>query len=102
LTAHKVHRVFALAFDPASATAVVDVTDTLDQKLRALRAHASQMGDWDPTDMIREWAVAAAEGMPFEMGETFKVVTLGHGDASHQDVVADAAQPANFPDTAES
>lgn len=98
LAAHKVHRVFALAFDPAAATSVVDITDTFDRKLRALRAHASQMGDWDPTDMMREWAAGAAEGMPFEMGETFKVVTLVHEDASHQDVVADGAPWSDAPD----
>jgi LmbE family N-acetylglucosaminyl deacetylase len=34
----------------------VDITDTIDIKLEALNAHASQMRDGDPSDMIRTWA----------------------------------------------
>jgi LmbE family N-acetylglucosaminyl deacetylase len=51
---HKVHAVYIAWAEPRDTW--VDITDTIDLKIAALKRHASQMGDWDPTDMIREWA----------------------------------------------
>jgi LmbE family N-acetylglucosaminyl deacetylase len=34
----------------------VDIADVLDIKLAALREHKSQLGPWDPAEMITEWA----------------------------------------------
>ncbi len=54
LEPHKVREVYlAGAKDPDVA---IDISDHLDTKLRALQAHASQLGDWDPAPMLREWA----------------------------------------------
>lgn len=36
----------------------IDITDFMDKKIEALRAHKSQLGDWDPDKEIREWAAA--------------------------------------------
>ena len=54
----------------------VDISATLDLKITALRKHASQLGDWDPTEMMREWAAETGkeQGLPF--AEAFKVMTL--------------------------
>ncbi|MBI4638739.1 MAG: PIG-L family deacetylase [Candidatus Rokubacteria bacterium] len=38
------------------ADTFVDIAGVLDVKIRALREHRSQMGDWDPSAMIRGWA----------------------------------------------
>src|SRR5438094_836734 len=38
------------------ADTFVDISTTLDLKIRALREHRSQMGDWDPAPMVRGWA----------------------------------------------
>ncbi len=46
---------------PATADTWIDISDTIDLKIAALKAHASQMGDWDPTDMIKEWAKGDGE-----------------------------------------
>ena len=40
----------------------VDIGAVLDVKLAALREHRSQMGDWDPAEMITQWA--AEQGRP--------------------------------------
>jgi len=34
----------------------VDITSTIEVKIEALRQHKSQMGDWDPAEMIHKWA----------------------------------------------
>ncbi|MCL5966284.1 MAG: PIG-L family deacetylase [Deltaproteobacteria bacterium] len=70
---HKVQAVFvAMTFFP---NVWIDVTDTIDTKILALRAHASQMGGWDPAGMIREWGRREAERAGWASGG-------GTGDAS--------------------
>lgn len=46
---------------------LLDVTDTFDRKIAALRCHASQLGDWDPEPMVRQVAAdrGATVGVPF-------------------------------------
>jgi LmbE family N-acetylglucosaminyl deacetylase len=34
----------------------VDITPYMETKIAALRAHASQMGEWDPGPMVQQWA----------------------------------------------
>jgi LmbE family N-acetylglucosaminyl deacetylase len=54
----------------------VDITSTLQLKIAALKKHASQLGDWDPTREITAWAAETgkAKGMP--AAEAYKVMTL--------------------------
>jgi LmbE family N-acetylglucosaminyl deacetylase len=54
----------------------VDISSTLDLKIAALKKHASQLGDWDPTDMIREWAADTGKEPGLSAAEAFKVMTL--------------------------
>jgi len=54
----------------------VDICETLDLKIAALKKHASQLGDWDPTDMLREWAAYTGKERGLEFAESFKVMTL--------------------------
>ncbi|HEY8445987.1 MAG TPA: PIG-L deacetylase family protein [Thermomicrobiales bacterium] len=55
----------------------IDITRYLDKKIAALRAHASQLGEWDPEEMVRQWA--SEEGKranpPVEYAESFKRFT---------------------------
>jgi len=59
----------------------IDVTDTFDRKIAALRAHHSQTAHRDDLeDMIRGWLTITAEaaGMPEgRLAEAYKVVTTG-------------------------
>ncbi|MGH6692132.1 MAG: PIG-L deacetylase family protein, partial [Gammaproteobacteria bacterium] len=54
LEPHKVTRVFI--HGATAPDAFVDIGETLDLKLAALREHRSQLGEWDPKDMLTEWA----------------------------------------------
>src|SRR5213594_2775201 len=54
LEPHHVKRVFI--HGAPRPDAFVDISSTLDAKLAALREHKSQMGQWDPADMITAWA----------------------------------------------
>ncbi len=56
---------------------IIDITDTFDRKILALKAHKSQVGDFDGLEeRLRERAQEIAEGLDFELGESFKVVQM--------------------------
>lgn len=74
LKAHKVRKIFATAW--ADADTFVNIAETLSLKITALKAHVSQMKDWDPTDMVTRWAAEAAQGKEMPFAEGFRVVTL--------------------------
>jgi LmbE family N-acetylglucosaminyl deacetylase len=75
LKAHKVRKVYVSAWDEGNLR--VNVTKTIETKIAALRAHKSQMKDWDPGPMIKEWGAEAAKGKKkMKYAETFRVITL--------------------------
>lgn len=73
-TAHKPRKVFISTWE--GGTTFVNITDTIDVKIKALRAHASQMRGWDPEPMVRQWAEETAKGKEMAYAESFKVITL--------------------------
>ena len=54
----------------------VNIDETMDIKVAALRAHRSQMKDWDPEERIKNWAQERAKGKEMNYAESFRVVTL--------------------------
>jgi LmbE family N-acetylglucosaminyl deacetylase len=60
----------------------VDIGPTLDIKIGALRQHKSQMGDWDPAEMITRWAAERAEGKEVEYAEGFRRMILVRDEES--------------------
>jgi hypothetical protein len=54
----------------------VDVEETLELKIAALREHKSQMKEWDPTESIYDWARHSSAGQLMEYAEAFRVVRL--------------------------
>jgi LmbE family N-acetylglucosaminyl deacetylase len=71
---HKVKEVF-LGHDEA-ADVIVDISETFETKIAALRAHRSQMADWDPAEMIGKWAAETAKEQPFAYGEAFRYLKM--------------------------
>jgi len=54
----------------------VDIAETLDVKLAALRAHKSQMGAWDPAEMIAQWAAEQGRRRKLKAAEAYRRMTL--------------------------
>jgi len=71
---HRVRQVYVYGHDQSNF--YVDVTETLDQKIEALKKHASQMGDWDPTEIVREWSAETGREKGLAHAEGYRVFTL--------------------------
>jgi LmbE family N-acetylglucosaminyl deacetylase len=72
-TPHKVQAVYVSSTH--SPNTWIDITGTIDTKIEALKAHASQLGGWDPSGRILEWGKSEAEkarekGAPAESGNS--------------------------------
>ena len=72
--AHKPRKVFVTSW--GGADTFVSIDGTIEIKIAALRAHKSQMKDWDPEPLLREWAADAAKGKEMDFAEGYRVVTL--------------------------
>lgn len=74
LKAHKVRKVYVNSWFHVDT--YVSIDETIEVKINALRAHKSQMGDWDPADRIKEWAGEHAKGKEMNYAEAYRVITL--------------------------
>jgi LmbE family N-acetylglucosaminyl deacetylase len=75
LEPHKVLDIFLVFTDQPNYW--VDITDTIDDKITALKEHKSQIGDPEQLEnRIRERARRRAEHVSFEFAETFRRVRL--------------------------
>jgi LmbE family N-acetylglucosaminyl deacetylase len=74
LTAFKPRKVYCQNWRDGDA--YVSIDETIDIKIACLRAHKSQMGEWDPEPRIREWAASRAKGHEMKYAEIFRVVSL--------------------------
>ena len=73
LTAHKTYKVYVTVWE--NATTFVNITDTIDLKIEALRQHKSQMS-MDPSERVRERSAEVAKGKEMAYAESFRVVTF--------------------------
>jgi LmbE family N-acetylglucosaminyl deacetylase len=71
---HRVHYVYISGADKSNVW--VDISSTIERKIEALRQHKSQMGKWDPSDMIRHWATETGQEKGLAFAESFRRITL--------------------------
>jgi LmbE family N-acetylglucosaminyl deacetylase len=95
LEPHDVHEVYLAAADQANCWIPVSEEDAAVQ-IEALRAHASQVGDWDFAPMVRQFLQGAAEearakGVDCELAEGFRLIRLGRPDPAPLAADAEAA-----------
>lgn len=74
ITAHKPRKVYVTGW--SGSDLFVNIDGTIDLKITALRAHKSQMKDWDPEPRIKEWAAERGQGKEMAYAEGYRVVTL--------------------------
>ncbi len=72
---HRVRQVYVNGTDKPNVW--VELVEALmERKIEALRQHKSQMGDWDPSDMIRKWGVETGKEKGLAYAESFRRMTL--------------------------
>ncbi|HSK90254.1 MAG TPA: PIG-L deacetylase family protein [Euzebyales bacterium] len=59
---------------------LIDITDTFDRKLAALRAHTSQLSGWDPEPRMRDMSTRLGARVDRPLCEAFTRLTLRHLD----------------------
>ena len=74
LDPHEVRQVYIHGAERADTW--VDIGETLDLKLAALRAHKSQMGEWDPGEMITQWAREQGKRRKLSAAEAYRRMVL--------------------------
>jgi LmbE family N-acetylglucosaminyl deacetylase len=71
---HRVRQVYVYGMEDADLW--VDISDEIETKISALKQHASQMGDWDPTERIKERNAAIGKEKGLAFAESYRVFTL--------------------------
>lgn len=74
LVGHKVNFVYVNFAHKANY--YVDITETMETKIAALLEHKSQLGDWDPREMIQQWAAETGSKVGFKYAEAYWRITL--------------------------
>ena len=54
----------------------VDISETIDTKIKALKQHKSQLKEWDPEERMKNWAKEVGKKVGFPYAEGFKKITL--------------------------
>ncbi|GAB4528187.1 MAG: PIG-L family deacetylase [Anaerolineae bacterium] len=70
---HKVKKLYLNAFD--HSTHIVDISETMERKIEALRCHASQLTE-NELNMVRQWSAEGGKQFGLAYAEGFRVVTL--------------------------
>lgn len=74
LEPHQVSRVFLHGTERPNVW--IDIGETLEIKVRALKQHVSQLGDWDPLERMREWARDEGRARGIEFAEAYRLMIL--------------------------
>jgi LmbE family N-acetylglucosaminyl deacetylase len=72
---HKVNYVY-IGFGNREPNVFIDITETIETKIEALRQHESQLQEWDPTERIKGWASENGKKVGFKYAESFFRITL--------------------------
>lgn len=93
LEPHQVERVFLHGSEKSDTW--IDISETLAIKISALKAHVTQLGDWDPLERMKEWASEEGKEKGLAAAESFRVMIL------KQDPVTEEGAREQHPDFVE-
>ena len=71
---HQLQQVYISGHEHANLW--IDISQTIDQKIAALKQHVSQMGDWDPTEMVKGWSAETGQEKGMAYAERYLVISL--------------------------
>src|SRR5581483_8004780 len=80
---HEVSRVFLHGSEKSDVW--IDISETLETKVKALREHVSQIGDWDPMERMQEWARDEGKERGIDCAESFRVMILKEEKVSEEE-----------------
>jgi LmbE family N-acetylglucosaminyl deacetylase len=80
---HEVKRFYIHGTDKANTW--VDISDTLDFKIKALKQHASQIDPNEVEKWMREWAEEEAQGQEMKYAEAYKVMILKRDEVEQEE-----------------
>lgn len=80
LKAHKVRKIYLTA--RGQGDVFVDISETIELKIKALQQHVSQVGGWQElADRMREWSAEIAQGQDMVYAEAYRVIMLESDEA---------------------
>jgi LmbE family N-acetylglucosaminyl deacetylase len=71
---HEVKQVFIHGSEKPET--FIDISSVIDVKIAALKEHHSQIHDWDPGEMLKEWAKEEGKARGLEYAEAYRVMIL--------------------------
>ena len=74
LEPHEVKKVFIHGSEKGET--YIDISAVLDVKIAALKEHKSQLNDWDPGQMMRDWAKDEGKEAGLDAAEAYRVMIL--------------------------
>lgn len=77
---HRVKQVYVRGNDQPNVW--VDISDTVEIKIAALKKHVSQLGDRDPTERIKSWSAEIGKEKGLAYAEAYRVITLVQPEGS--------------------
>ena len=80
---HKVNYVY-ISFGRRDANTYIDISETIETKITALRKHESQLGDWDPEERVREWTADSGKKVGYAHAEGYYRITLQEVEAEEE------------------
>lgn len=72
---HKVNYVY-ISFGRREANLYIDIADTINLKIEALKKHKSQLKDWDPTERMKDWSSQTGKEVGYKYAEGYFKITL--------------------------
>lgn len=83
LEPHEVSRIFIHGSEKPDT--FVDISETVETKVAGLKEHRSQIHDWDPGEMMREWAKEEGAQVSLPAAEAFRLMILKEERKNYQD-----------------
>ncbi|MGB8647704.1 MAG: PIG-L deacetylase family protein [Anaerolineae bacterium] len=74
LEPHEVSRIFLHGSNEPNTW--IDISETAEAKVAALRQHVTQLGAWDPHDMMYEWAKEEGKAHGLALAESYRLMIL--------------------------